>query len=157
VATKAVAIIASLIIIVVIVGAVMLLHGSDSAAPKPTPKPAASSSSSTSSTGLQVTDETVGTGAEAVSGKTVSVSYTGTLANGTVFDSTSKDGGQPFSFTLGSGQVIKGWDQGLVGMKVGGTRKLVIPPSLAYGSSGAGSSIPPNATLTFVVQLLSVQ
>ena len=82
----------------------------------------------------------MGTGAEATSGKTVSVSYTGTLADGTVFDATSKDGGQPFSFTLGGGQVIKGWDEGVVGMKVGGTRKLVIPPALAYGSAGAGST-----------------
>jgi FKBP-type peptidyl-prolyl cis-trans isomerase len=134
----------------------MLLHGSDAAPAKSSPTPAAHQSASTAG-GLKITDEVVGTGAEAVAGKTLSVSYTGSLADGTVFDSTSKDGGQPFSFQLGAGQVIKGWDQGLVGMKVGGTRKLVIPPALAYGSAGSGSTIPPNSTLTFVVQLLGVK
>ena len=92
-----------------------------------------------------------------MAGKSVTVTYTGTLADGTIFDSTDKDGGKPFTFNLGAGQVIKGWDMGVVGMKVGGTRKLVIPPDLAYGSQGAGSTIPPNATLTFVVTLLNVQ
>lgn len=136
----------------------MLLHGSDSGSAKSSPSSSAAASSSSASTaGLQITDQVVGTGAEAVDGKTLQVSYTGSLADGTVFDSTSKDGGQPFSFKLGAGHVIKGWDLGMVGMKVGGTRKLVIPPALAYGSSGSGSTIPPNATLTFVVQLLGVQ
>lgn len=101
-------------------------------------------------------DILVGTGAEAVSGKTVSVHYVGMLPDGTVFDA-SKPRGQAFSFTLGSGQVIKGWDQGVAGMKVGGKRQLVIPPDLAYGSQGAGSVIPPNATLIFEVELLEVK
>ena len=104
---------------------------------------------------LQKTDETVGTGAEAVAGKSVTVNYTGTLTNGTKFDS-SYDRNQPFTFQLGSGQVIKGWDEGVVGMKVGGKRKLTIPPSLGYGSQATGS-IPPNSTLIFEIQLVSVQ
>ncbi len=104
--------------------------------------------------GLQITDVVVGTGPEARSGQTVAVHYTGTLVDGTKFDS-SKDRGQPFSFTLGTGQVIKGWDQGIVGMKVGGTRTLVIPPALGYGDRGTGP-IPPNATLNFEVELLAI-
>jgi FKBP-type peptidyl-prolyl cis-trans isomerase len=127
-----------------------------SAAKTATPKPSASGDVKAAATKLEVTDEKVGTGDEAVAGKSVTVNYTGTLQDGTVFDSTAKEGGQPFSFTLGGGQVIKGWDQGVVGMKVGGKRKLVIPPDLGYGSQGAGSSIPPNATLTFEITLLKV-
>ena len=95
------------------------------------------------------------TGTEAVAGKSVEVHYTGTLADGTKFDS-SHDRKQPFSFRLGAGRVIKGWDEGVVGMKVGGSRKLIIPSNLAYGASGAGGVIPPNAQLTFVVDLLKV-
>jgi peptidylprolyl isomerase len=106
--------------------------------------------------GLQYQDLVVGSGPEAKSGNTVSVHYTGWLADGTKFDS-SLDRGTPFEFTLGAGQVIKGWDEGVVGMKVGGKRQLIIPPQLAYGSSGAGSTIPPNATLTFEVQLLEIK
>lgn len=107
-------------------------------------------------TGLQITDTLVGTGAEAKAGDVVSVHYTGTLVDGTKFDS-SLDRGEPFSFILGAGQVIQGWDQGVAGMKVGGTRNLVIPPEMAYGAQGAGGVIPPNATLIFEVQLLNVQ
>lgn len=106
--------------------------------------------------GLQYQDLVVGSGPEAKSGNTVSVHYTGWLADGTKFDS-SLDRGTPFEFTLGAGQVIKGWDEGVAGMKVGGKRQLIIPPQLAYGSSGAGSTIPPNATLTFEVQLLEIK
>jgi FKBP-type peptidyl-prolyl cis-trans isomerase len=110
--------------------------------------------------GLKYTDTTVGTGAEATKGHKVSVHYTGWLYNngakGAKFDS-SLDRGQPFAFALGAGQVIRGWDEGVAGMKVGGTRTLVIPPDLGYGARGAGGVIPPNATLMFDVELLGVQ
>jgi len=105
---------------------------------------------------LEITDIEVGDGAEAAAGHQVDVHYTGWLTDGTKFDS-SLDRGQPFSFQLGGGQVIRGWDQGVVGMKVGGKRKLVIPPELGYGARGAGGVIPPNATLVFEVQLLAVR
>ena len=104
--------------------------------------------------GLRYEDEVVGTGLSPTQGQTVTVHYTGWLQNGTKFDS-SRDRGQPFSFQLGTGQVIKGWDEGVATMKVGGKRKLTIPPDLAYGSRGAGGVIPPGATLTFDVELLS--
>jgi FKBP-type peptidyl-prolyl cis-trans isomerase len=107
-------------------------------------------------TKLQVTDVQVGKGTEAVSGKTVIVHYTGWLTDGKKFDS-SVDRGQPFSFTLGTGQVIKGWDEGVKGMKVGGKRKLTIPSDMAYGDAGAGGVIPPKATLVFDVELIDVK
>ena len=103
--------------------------------------------------GLVVQDEVVGTGATAEAGDAVTVNYTGKLADGTVFDTSV--GKAPFPFTLGVGQVIPGWDEGVVGMKVGGTRILIIPPSLAYGAQAVGP-IPANSTLTFEVELLSV-
>jgi peptidylprolyl isomerase len=106
-------------------------------------------------TELKSTDVKEGTGAVAQSGKTVVVHYTGTLTDGTKFDS-SKDRNDPFSFQLGAGQVIKGWDVGVEGMKVGGIRTLVIPPEMGYGASGAGS-IPPNSVLNFEVELLEVK
>lgn len=105
---------------------------------------------------VKIEDTQVGTGAEAVAGKRVTVHYTGKLENGTKFDS-SLDRKQPFTFQLGAGEVIAGWDQGLLGMKVGGKRKLTIPPALAYGEQGFGNAIPPNATLIFEVELLDVQ
>ncbi len=105
---------------------------------------------------LQVQVLTPGTGEEAKAGEMVTVHYTGWLTNGTKFDS-SVDRGQPFKFTVGVGQVIQGWDQGVVGMKVGEKRKLTIPSRLAYGESGAGGVIPPNATLVFDVELLGVE
>ena len=105
--------------------------------------------------GLQYWDVVVGTGATAVSGKPVKVHYTGWLADGKKFDS-SVDRGQPFEFPLGAGRVIKGWDEGVAGMKVGGKRQLRIPPDLGYGGRGAGGVIPPNATLIFDVELLDV-
>jgi peptidylprolyl isomerase len=108
----------------------------------------------TTPSGLRITDLVVGDGAEAVAGQTVVVNYRGTLANGTEFDSSYGRG--PFSFPLGGGRVIQGWDEGVAGMKVGGKRKLVIPPDLAYGERGAGGVIPPNATLTFEVELLRI-
>ena len=107
------------------------------------------------SDGLQYWDITVGTGTAASSGKMVKVNYTGWLTNGKKFDS-SVDRGTPFSFKLGAGQVIKGWDEGVAGMKVGGKRQLKIPPELGYGAQGAGGVIPANATLIFDVELLDV-
>ncbi|MBX4211181.1 MAG: FKBP-type peptidyl-prolyl cis-trans isomerase [Candidatus Yanofskybacteria bacterium] len=118
------------------------------------PTPAVSPSVDTSH--LIIEDLKVGTGPAAQAGQAVTVHYTGWLTNGQKFDS-SVDRGQPFSFILGGGMVIPGWDQGLVGMKVGGKRKLTIPPDLAYGPRGAGGVIPPNATLVFEVDLLGVQ
>ena len=105
--------------------------------------------------GLQIEDVTVGTGDEATNGKKVTVHYRGTLPDGKQFDA-SYDRGEPFTFNLGAGEVIKGWDQGVKGMKVGGKRKLTIPASLGYGARGAGGVIPPNATLLFDVELLKV-
>ena len=113
----------------------------------------------TTPSGLQYEDTVPGTGAKAVAGQHVSVHYTGWLYNsgvkGAKFDS-SKDRNDPFQFGLGAGMVIKGWDEGVQGMLVGGTRLLVIPPELGYGARGAGGAIPPNATLMFEVELLAV-
>jgi FKBP-type peptidyl-prolyl cis-trans isomerase FkpA len=106
--------------------------------------------------GLEYEDVRVGSGTEASAGKTVDVHYTGWLTDGKKFDS-SRDRGEPFSFKLGAGQVIKGWDEGVAGMKIGGQRKLTIPPQLGYGARGVGGVIPPNATLVFDVELLGVR
>lgn len=106
--------------------------------------------------GLGYIDVVVGTGASPKAGEKVTVHYTGFLTNGTKFDS-SVDRGQPFSFTIGVGQVIKGWDEGVMSMKVGGKRKLVIPPQLGYGSRGAGAVIPPDSELIFDVELLGIK
>ena len=110
----------------------------------------------TTASGLKYEDVKQGTGEVATAGKTVSVHYTGWLTDGKKFDS-SKDRGQPFEFPLAGGRVIKGWDEGVQGMKVGGVRKLTIPANLAYGSRGAGGVIPPDATLVFEVELLGVR
>lgn len=107
------------------------------------------------SSGLEYEDLTVGTGQSPRNGERVSVHYTGWLKNGTKFDS-SRDRGNPFSFVIGKGQVIAGWDEGVASMKVGGTRKLTIPSNLAYGVHGAAGVIPPNATLVFDVELLAI-
>ena len=105
---------------------------------------------------VKIEDQKVGTGDEAKKGDTVEVHYTGWLTDGKKFDS-SKDAGKPFSFKLGAGMVIKGWDEGVAGMKVGGKRKLTIPPELGYGDKGSGKVIPPKATLIFEVELLKVK
>lgn len=109
----------------------------------------------TTASGLKYIDVVVGKGASPVAGKQVKVHYTGTLENGKKFDS-SLDRKEPFSFLIGLGQVIKGWDEGVMTMKVGGKRKLIIPSALGYGARGAGGDIPPNATLLFDVELLDV-
>ncbi|WP_434048188.1 MULTISPECIES: FKBP-type peptidyl-prolyl cis-trans isomerase [Sorangium] len=106
--------------------------------------------------GLGIEDVKEGTGAEAKHGQLVTVHYVGTLTNGSKFDS-SRDRNQGFSFKLGAGQVIKGWEQGVAGMKIGGVRKLTIPPDLGYGARGFPPVIPPNSTLLFEVELLSVK
>jgi FKBP-type peptidyl-prolyl cis-trans isomerase len=105
---------------------------------------------------LVIEDLRPGTGAEAAAGHKVSVHYVGTLTDGKKFDS-SRDRGKPFEFALGGGQVIKGWDQGVAGMKIGGLRKLTIPPHLGDGARGAGGVIPPNATLVFEVELIGLK
>ena len=114
-----------------------------------------SENKTTTASGLIIEEVVVGSGAEAKAGMLVSVHYTGWLMNGSKFDS-SKDRNDPFKFGLGQRQVIAGWDEGVQGMKVGGTRKLTIPPALGYGARGAGGAIPPNATLLFEVELLAV-
>lgn len=110
----------------------------------------------TTASGRQFADLVVGSGAEAAAGKAVSVHYAGWLSDGKKFDA-SRDRGKPFEFDLGRGQVIKGWDEGVAGMRVGGVRKLVIPPHLGYGATPRGERIPANSTLTFEVELLDVQ
>lgn len=149
--------IASLAVIALIIGAVVVLRGGASA-PSSSTSPAANSGASPAASAeagkVTITDQVVGTGTEATADSTVRVKYTGKLADGTVFDSTDKHGGEPAEFPLS--QVIKGWQQGIPGMKVGGKRTLVIPPDLGYGSQGT-QGIPPNSTLTFEIELLDVK
>lgn len=139
------------------------IDGTVEATPAATPKAtqkAPSGKEITMENGLKIQDEVVGTGTEAAAGKSVSVNYTGTLTDGTVFDSNVDpkfNHVQPFTFSLGAGQVIPGWDQGVAGMKVGGKRKLTIPSSLAYGDQGVPGAIPGGATLIFEVELLKVE
>ncbi|MCU0840680.1 MAG: FKBP-type peptidyl-prolyl cis-trans isomerase [Thiobacillaceae bacterium] len=113
-------------------------------------------SGNSSASALQIEDLTLGTGPVAEAGQAVSVHYTGWLTDGTKFDS-SKDRNEPFEFPLGRGYVIRGWDEGVRGMQVGGVRRLTIPPELGYGARGAGGVIPPNATLVFEVELLALR
>jgi len=127
-----------------------------SSIPSPTPSDNINITKKENMEELKIEDIKIGEGKEAVNGNTLTVNYSGTLVDGTKFDS-SYDRNQPFSFVLGQGRVIKGWDMGLLGMKVGGKRKLTIPSELGYGTQGAGSDIPPNATLIFEVELLKVE
>lgn len=127
----------------------------DKAADQTTATQTTSAGTTADVTELKMEDTKAGTGAEAQNGKRVTVHYTGTLTNGTKFDS-SKDHGQPFTLTLGQGQVIQGWEKGLLGMKVGGQRKLTIPPSMGYGAQAMGP-IPANSTLVFEIELLNVE
>jgi len=108
-------------------------------------------------TDLQITDEIIGTGAAAVAGDKVTVQYVGSLTDGTVFDASASHSADGFTFNLGKGEVIQGWDQGVAGMKEGGKRRLVIPASLAYGDRAVGNVIPANSTLIFEVELVKVQ
>jgi FKBP-type peptidyl-prolyl cis-trans isomerase FkpA len=135
-------------------------QGAKSAGAKSSVKPESTADNSKGNaekpSGLVIKDEVVGKGTAAETGDRVTVHYTGWLVDGTKFDS-SKDRSEPFSFALGAGNVIRGWEQGVAGMKVGGKRKLTIPPELAYGSRGAGGVIPPDATLVFEVELLKIE
>lgn len=124
--------------------------------PTSTFKPAEGTPLPPGPTKLEIDDTKVGTGREAKTGDTVHVQYTGTLMNGTKFDSSYDHGGDPFKFTIGQGQVIKGWDQGVVGMKVGGKRRLTIPSDLGYGANGSPPKIPGNAGLIFDIELVSI-
>ncbi len=141
-----------------VAGAVALALVATACAQGATPSPSTGGAGQevTTASGLKYTDLIVGTGAQPKTGQTVTVNYTGWLTNGTKFDS-SVDRNQPFSFQIGVGRVIKGWDEGVMTMKVGGKRRLTIPPNLAYGASGAGGVIPPNAPLIFEVELLGVK
>ena len=126
--------------------------------PEPTSdyKPAPGAPPPPAPTKLEIEDGPPRSGRAAKTGDTVHVQYTGTLMDGTKFDSSYDHGGQPFKFTLGKGEVIQGWDQGVVGMKVGGKRRLRIPPALGYGASGSPPTIPPNAGLVFDIELVSI-
>jgi peptidylprolyl isomerase/FKBP-type peptidyl-prolyl cis-trans isomerase FkpA len=150
-----IAVTVSLIIIVIFFWS-FFMNNNDTKPTTPAATPAATTTPATPSAGLKIEDVLVGAGAAAKNGDTISVHYTGTLVDGKKFDS-SRDHNTPIEITLGAGQVIKGWDQGILGMKVGGKRKLTIPPELAYGAAGRPPIIPANATLIFDVELMSIK
>ena len=145
------------IVAVTLLASTLALFAGEPPAAAPATKPAASApgKTETKSNGLKITHVAAGEGAKA--GDNVSVLYTGKLQDGTEFDSSAKHGNEPIDFILGKGMVIKGWDEGLQGMQVGEKRTLVIPPTLGYGEQGAGGVIPPNATLTFDVELVGLR
>ncbi len=148
-----------LILLVAILGGAYLIFGDSVFGNKSDPVGSGQVSNAemiTSASGLQYQDILVGSGAATKSGDTVSVHYTGTLADGSKFDS-SLDRGTPFEFTIGAGRVIKGWEEGLLGMNVGGKRRLIIPPELGYGPAGYPPVIPQNATLYFDIELLAIK
>ncbi len=147
---------AGIIVVALVVTIVLSLQAKAPTKDSATTKPKQGTKNVDNQATLQSTDEVVGTGAEAKLDSTISVKYTGTLADGTVFDSTDKHGGTPATFQLSKGSLIDGWVQGIPGMKVGGKRKLVIPPSLGYKDQAVGS-IPPNSTLTFEIELVDVK
>ncbi len=152
-----IAVVASLIIIVIFFGSLFMnRNSSNDSMNSSSDIEVSTSTDATPAAGLKIEDTKVGTGPAAKSGDTLLMHYVGTLTDGKKFDS-SRDRGEPLEFTLGIGQVIKGWDQGVLGMKVGGQRKLTIPPELGYGARGAGSSIPPNATLIFEIELVEIK
>jgi len=148
----------TVIVLIVLVAALALAYGcggKDSKSDAGSGPAKVSGQGTTTASGLQYWDIVTGTGDTATPGSMVKVHYTGWLTTGEKFDS-SRDRNEPFSFALGAGQVIRGWDEGVAGMKVGGRRQLRIPPNLGYGAAGAGGAIPPNATLIFDVELLGV-
>jgi FKBP-type peptidyl-prolyl cis-trans isomerase len=133
------------------------LNGSTSSPQAQTATPQTAPTQAAAADGkLQITDEKIGTGVAVKKGDTVEINYVGTLTNGKKFDASADHGGKPFVTQIGVGQVIKGWDEGIIGMKVGGKRKLVIPPSLGYGDQAVGS-IPANSTLIFQVELVGIK
>jgi peptidylprolyl isomerase len=140
----------------IVTGALALMLAVPALAAQEAPKGTAGGKSVTTPSELKYTDQVIGKGASPVAGKRVTVHYTGTLENGKKFDS-SRDRNEPFVFVIGVGQVIPGWDEGVMSMKVGGKRKLIVPAKLGYCARGAGGVIPPNATLIFDVELLDVQ
>jgi len=146
--------IAALVVVVIAVALIIINQNKQPATNTSGLTPGANST--TTASGLQIEDLTVGSGAQAKAGDQVVVNYTGWLPDGTKFDS-SLDRNQPFEFTLGAGQVIAGWDEGVSGMQVGGKRRLTIPPELAYGQAGYAGVIPPNATLIFEVELMEIK
>ncbi len=146
--------IAALVVVVIVVALIILNRNKQPATNAPGLTPGANST--TTASGMQIEDLTVGSGAQAKVGDQVVVNYTGWLPDGTKFDS-SVDRNKPFEFSLGSGEVISGWDEGVAGMQVGGKRRLTVPPDLAYGQAGYAGVIPPNATLIFEVELMEIK